>query len=584
MSNDEEAPFLGEDGNSHPNGSSISAPYTFTVSRAISMAASVSVLAVFGIALFHSLDINKPSSMETMTSLGKSVSSNAKANLFDTVLTDIEQGVLSAEEAMGIYNPDGEECILRPQEHIGKRCKSTSGFTKFSVDAVDGKWPEGFSWTILKDEGDGDIGRGLLHTERGRMSEETSKKKCTSFVTEVCAPDKFVVYATSDKDVSANSVVNVCGKKVADGEALDFTDTFFSCQAGVDITGDDKNKLLAGLAANSLSGVSMVSGSLSGISGSMNYGSVPTAGTDQPTGSNSTNTPDDESPGSNSTNVPDDESPGSNSTNVPDDSTDGETTPASGGNFEPTEPTDDAPTEGGVERTQISSEGTDYKICNINNVPRSYLLHGVTVGAGCLALADKDLTTIPENPQYSHANLVVVCGNRDSGTIELGTEVLSDYDLVYDGQSLLSSMLLDKAGDVRFYMHDGHEGLSKHYAGTKGNGAEWSEANQPFTFAGQKYSSTTPPFHNVGDNVKSLEFTSTTDELTDCGSYDELKRYFKKDEKKLKAAMADMKLKEEATKKVVSKKAAKANEKKLAYEKLYKETMAKKKASKAHKK
>lgn len=99
-----------------------------------------------------------------------------------------------------------------------------------------------------------------------------------------------------------------------------------------------------------------------------------------------------------------------------------------------------------------------------------------------------------------------------------------------------------------------------------------------------KYSSTTPPFHNVGDNVKSLEFTSTTDELTDCGSYDELKRYFKKDEKKLKAAMADMKLKEEATKKVVSKKAAKANEKKLAYEKLYKETMAKKKASKAHKK
>merc|ERR1712196_36350 len=111
------------------------------VPRAISIAASVSILTISGIFLF------------------------------DTVLTDLEHGILSAEEAMGIYNPKGEECILRPQENVGKRCKSTSGYTKFSVDAVDGKWPEGFSWTILNDEEDGDVGKGLLHTESGAMSD-----------------------------------------------------------------------------------------------------------------------------------------------------------------------------------------------------------------------------------------------------------------------------------------------------------------------------------------------------------------------------------------------------------------------------
>merc|ERR1711990_1061894 len=96
--------------------------------------------------------------------------------------------------------------------------------------------------------------------------------------------------------------------------------------------------------------------------------------------------------------------------------------------------------------------------------------------------------------------------------------------------------------------------------GTKGNGMEWSHANEPFTFAGQKYSSTVRPFKNVGDNVKSLEFTSTTDDLTDCGSYAELKRYFKKDKKKLKAAMDNLKLKAGSS----SEKEEAAKEKKLA--------------------
>merc|ERR1719502_2234780 len=282
------------------------------------------------------------------------------------------------------------------------------------------------------------------------MSDETAKKKWASFVTEVCAPDKFIVYASSDEALSEKSTVDVCGKSVADGEALDFTDSFFSCRAGVDITGDAKKNLLAGLAAPSLSGAPhMVSGSLSGVSGSMNYGSYSSTRTESTDGSESTESTDG--------------TDGSDSG----DGSDGSETPSTGGDFQPTEPTDDAPTEGGVERTQISSEGTDYKICNVNNIPRSYLIDGVTVGPGCLALADKDLTTIPENPQYKHANLVIVCGNKDSGTIRLNTEVLSAYDLVYDGQSLVSSMLLDKASDVKFYLRDNYSGLSKHYAGTK---------------------------------------------------------------------------------------------------------------------
>merc|ERR1711871_337202 len=393
--------------------------------------------------------------------------------------------------------------------------------------------------------------------------------------TEICAPDKIVVYATSDKDISANSVVNVCGKKVADGEALDFTDTFFSCQAGVDIVGDEKKNLIAAMAAPSLSGAHMISGSLSGISGSMNYISTTTSshsgadGTDESSSANSTDVS--ESSEGETTTDGTEESSSANSTDVSE-SSEGETTSSSdGGTMEPREPTDDAPTDGGVERNQIFPEGTDFKICNVNNIPRSYLLDGVTVGEGCVVLADKDLTTIPVNPQYTHANLVIVCGNKDSGTVRLNTEKLNAYDLIYEEQSLLSSMVLDKASDVIFYLQDDARGLSKHYAGTKGNGTPWSQANEPFTFAGQKYSSTTPPFKDVGDNVKSLEFTSTTDKITDCGSYDELKRYFKKDKKKLKAAMAEMKLRAEN---------GESAEKRKAYEKLYKETISKKKTAK----
>ena len=574
---------------------------TVTTPRVISIAASISILAVAAVALFNTLDINKPPTMKTMTmtSLGKTISADAKANVFDTIITDMEQGILSAEEAMGIYNPDGEECILRPQENVGKKCRSSSGYTKFAVDAIDGKWPEGFAWTILNDEGDEDIVKGMLHTEHGEMSEETAKRKCSSFVTEICAPDKFVVYATSDKDISANSVVNVCGKKVADGEALDFTDTFFSCQAGVDIVGDEKKNLIAAMAAPSLSGAHMISGSLSGISGSMNYISTSTSspsgadGTDESSSANSTDVSEssegetttdgtEESSSANSTDVSEssegetttngtEESSSANSTDVSESSEEETTSSSDGGTMEPREPTDDAPTDGGVERNQIFSEGTDFKICNVNNIPRSYLLDGVTVGEGCVVLADKDLTTIPVNPQYTHANLVIVCGNKDSGTVRLNTEKLNAYDLIYEDQSLISSMVLDKASDVIFYINDNARGLSKHYAGTKGNGTPWSQANEPFTFAGQKYSSTTPPFKDVGDNVKSLEFTSTTDKITDCGSYDELKRYFKKDKKKLKAAMAEMKLRAENGESAVKRK---------AYEKLYKETISKKKTAK----
>merc|ERR1711871_787709 len=173
--------------------------------------------------------------------------------------------------------------------------------------------------------------------------------------------------------------------------------------------------------------------------------------------------------------------------------------------------------------TSSESDGAsvaNVKLCNINNIPLSTLIQGVTVPEGCVVLADKDLATVNVNPQYNHATIFLICATKDAGNVRIGSDVLAAYDMIFEGSSILSSMVLDSKSEITFYPTTDFKGGEKYYKG------HWSHiGNQVYSLAKQKYHATAPPFVNVMDNVHSLIFKSETDVLSDCNSHENINRY-----------------------------------------------------------
>jgi len=187
---------------------------------------------------------------------------------------------------------------------------------------------------------------------------------------------------------------------------------------------------------------------------------------------------------------------------------------------EQTRPDDDVTVEGPVPSDDAEVSTVNVKLCNINNIPLSTLMEGITVPEGCALLADKDLATVNVNPQYNHATIFLVCATKDAGHVRIDSDVLSAYDMIFEGSSILSSMVLDAKSEITLYPSADFEGGEKYYNG------QWSHVgNQVFSFAKQKYHTTGPPFINVMDNIHSLVFKSNTDKLSDCNSHENINRY-----------------------------------------------------------
>ena len=188
-------------------------------------------------------------------------------------------------------------CKLNTHSQTKQPCRhSTTAFTVLGNE--DGRWPVGFSWTVLKDEGEeSEDQRSFLHTERGEFDltkTHGNDVQCKKFVTELCLSGDYIVYANSDHKDSANSAVNVCNKKVVADEALDFSADRVKCSsASFELNPDfselknNRNKhatFLQALSMSGASGASMMSGALSGTSmdvdGSMPVGSMTSAADD----------------------------------------------------------------------------------------------------------------------------------------------------------------------------------------------------------------------------------------------------------------------------------------------------------------
>ena len=156
-----------------------------------------------------------------------------------------------------------DQCALNTKQNIAKTCDHRT--TKFYVNAnEEGKWPEGFSWTVLKDAGSDSEEKSFLHAETGKFDQSLSAGqdiRCKKFVTELCLKGDYVVYANSDHPSSADSSVDVCGQNVVADEALDFKADKIKCISSSFETDPDysnfaieeKNKIISRLQALSLS-------------------------------------------------------------------------------------------------------------------------------------------------------------------------------------------------------------------------------------------------------------------------------------------------------------------------------------------
>lgn len=180
-------------------------------------------------------------------------------------------------------------CRLNTHSHVKESCSHpTTDFTVLGND--NGRWPTGFSWTVLKDSSDlmGDQ-KSFLHTERGDFDHAKTNGhdiQCKKFVTELCLTGDYVVYANSDNEESASSAVSVCNKKVVTDEALDFSADHVKCvSSSFELDPDlsefksKRNKHATVLQALSMSGASgapMTSGTTGGsLSGATMDGSMP---------------------------------------------------------------------------------------------------------------------------------------------------------------------------------------------------------------------------------------------------------------------------------------------------------------------
>merc|ERR1711871_1903651 len=170
--------------------------------------------------------------------------------------------------------------------------------------------------------------------------------------------------------------------------------------------------------------------------------------------------------------------------------------------------------------------GGTISICNQNDIPVSYIRDGVTVPPGCVTLVDKDITTMSENPQYEHASIVTICADAAAGTFMFDEDHLSDYDLVFEGESLVSALGSGAQSTSVVYEEDSATGdAKKRFLPTP------SEGHTAFvSLQGQKYVS---DGKIVASNIFSVELTSATETLSDCAStIDEKYRNDKKDKAK----------------------------------------------------
>jgi hypothetical protein len=132
-------------------------------------------------------------------------------------------------------------------------------------------------------------------------------------------------------------------------------------------------------------------------------------------------------------------------------------------------------------------------------------------GTGTSRVALQEAAGAALNLSAEYASIVTICADASAGTFLFDEEHLSDYDLIFQGSSLVSALGSGMQSTAVVYEDDAAAG----------------EANKRFlpissgrhtrfvSLQGQKYVSDAKV---IASNIYSLELTSATEELSDCAS------------------------------------------------------------------
>ena len=204
------------------------------------------------------------SHLQSMIPIGGTNSSNDSSG-------GVDNNIDSIDSTMEVQSTRKARCKLNREYHANsggsKRCR---GKRVELVTAANrhGKWPVGFSWTLLEEAVDlsGSRGGTSLIVESGPTYADTlnGQQECDSFVSDVCLNGDYVLYSNQDetalgefkkqmtlKEGSSSSpvdedvYVDLCGNgknRVYAGEAMDFTSSSVTQLCSVDFKGPKKDK------------------------------------------------------------------------------------------------------------------------------------------------------------------------------------------------------------------------------------------------------------------------------------------------------------------------------------------------------
>merc|ERR1711871_289882 len=176
------------------------------------------------------------------------------------------------------------------------------------------------------------------------------------------------------------------------------------------------------------------------------------------------------------------------------------------------EEVDTSPPPQGAGNDQVFKENIgDYaNICMMNNIPVSHITAGMTVNPGCVLLSNKDLTTAQANPQYEAASIVTICSTRPAGDVIIDSDVLSDFDLIFEGDALAMSIGLGDDTQTTVFKDERARGdVFKRFLGAPARDKKYDFL---YSLANNKYMQ---DGSTIGGNVFSVELKTSVETLSD---------------------------------------------------------------------
>lgn len=137
---------------------------------------------------------------------------------------------------------------------------------------------------------------------------------------------------------------------------------------------------------------------------------------------------------------------------------------------------------------------------------------------GCVLLSVNDLTQVTEVHKYQESAILVVCSSSAAGVVKIDGSKLEDFDLVFQGQSLISSIIFGDDTQLNGFSDANFTGMNVDLKPPEAGTVLGLDTT---------YFKGTSPRVSANDRLKSMEFMSGSETLNSCE--DAMEVYYFKD-------------------------------------------------------